>query len=91
MQRKIARDFENDIADKEDAGGKTELGCCERKIGGHPVRTSKGNCGTIQEVDEEHQRDERNQPDRNFRYRRLFNCRHFVRFLLHCSSSLLAY
>ena len=68
VQREIARHFKNDIADKEDTGGKTELSCCQRKVGSHPVRTSKGNCGAIQEVDEEHQRDEGNQPDRNFRY-----------------------
>ncbi|EEF24695.1 conserved hypothetical protein [Ricinus communis] len=65
VQGQVAGDFQQHIADEEHAGGEAELGGGQRQVLGHAVGAGERDRGAIQEVDEEHQPDERHEPHRD--------------------------
>ncbi len=91
VQREVARHFEKDVADEKHARRETELGGVQPQILRHAVRSSERDRRAIEEVDEEHQRDERHEAQRNLADGRALKlaraCLFGVRGSLHCVSS----
>ena len=75
VQGQVAGDLEQDVADEEDAGREAELGCGEGEVGVHAVGAGERDGRPVQVVDEEHQGDERHQPDCHFPDCRFFDHR----------------
>ncbi|MCY1231110.1 hypothetical protein D9M72_435470 [compost metagenome] len=75
VQCQVARDLEQDVADEEDAGGEPELSRRKGQIVVHAVGAGKGDGRPVKVVDEEHQGDERHQPDCHFPDCRFFDHR----------------
>ena len=66
VQGQVAGDLQQDVADEEDAGREAELRRREGQVRVHAVGAGKRDGRPVQVIDEEHQGDERHQPDRHF-------------------------
>ena len=65
VQGEVAGDLQHDVADEEDAGREAELRGGQAEVLVHAVGAGERDGRAVQVVDEEHQRDERDQPYRD--------------------------